>query len=134
MTIRWRVRPALPALKLTGAVLLVVLAALFATDAVAVAVASVAGAVLAVWGFRDLLAPERLAADPSGLTVLTGFAGRRHIPWSAVEKISVDRRGHAGIRSETLEIDAGDSLHLFTKNDLGAPVEEVAEALEGVRA
>ncbi|GIF69781.1 hypothetical protein Ais01nite_78160 [Asanoa ishikariensis] len=133
MTTRWRVRPALPTLKLTGAVLLVVLAAVFATDAVAVAVASVAGAGLAIWGFRDLLAPERLAADPTGLTVLTGFARRRHIPWSAVEKISVDRRGHAGVRNETLEIDAGDSVHIFSRNDLGAPVEEVAEALEAVR-
>jgi hypothetical protein len=130
---RWRVRPALPTFKLTGAVLLLVLAAVFATDAVAVAVASVVAAGLVVWAFRDLLAPERLAADETGLTVRTGFTGRRHIPWSAVEKISVDRRGHAGVRSETLEIDTGDAVHVFTKNDLGAPVEEVAEALEAVR-
>ncbi|GAA1850926.1 PH domain-containing protein [Asanoa iriomotensis] len=129
MTSHWRIPPALPTLKLVGAVLLLVLAALFATDTVALAVAVVAAAVLVVWGFRDLLAPVRLAADETGLTVRTGFAGRRHIPWSAVERIAVDERSHAGVRSETLEIDTGDALHVFSKHDLGAPPEEVAAAL-----
>jgi hypothetical protein len=132
VTTRWRVPAALPTLKLTGAVLLLVIAALFATDAVAVVVASVAAAGLVVWGFRDLFAPERLVADETGLTVRTGFAGRRHIPWSAVERIGVDRRSHAGVRSETLEIDTGDALHVFSKHDLGAPPEEVAAALNAV--
>ncbi|GIF71037.1 PH domain-containing protein [Asanoa siamensis] len=129
MTTRWRVRPALPTLKLTGAVLLLLIAALFATDSVAIAVASVAAAGLVVWGFRDLLAPERLAVDETGLTVRTGFAGRRHVPWSAVERIAVDRRSHNGVRSETLEIDTGDAVHIFSRHDLGAPPEEVAAAL-----
>ncbi|MDG4822041.1 PH domain-containing protein [Asanoa sp. WMMD1127] len=133
MTTRWRVRPALPTLKLTGAVLLLVIAAVFATDAVALAVASVAAAGLVVWGFRDLFAPDRLVADETGLTVRTGFAGRRHIPWSAVERVAVDRRSHAGVSSETLEIDTGDALHVFSKHDLGAPPEDVATALEAMR-
>jgi hypothetical protein len=134
VTSQWRVPTALPTLKLAGAVVLLLLAALFATDTAALTVAGVAGAALVVWGFRDLLAPVRLAADPTGVTVITGFARRRHIPWSAVEQVSVARRAHAGVRSEALEIDAGDAVHVLTKNDLGAPPEEVAATLNEVGA
>ena len=132
MTSHWRVPAFVPVLKLTGAVLLLLVGLLFATDEVTLAVAVVAAAGLAVWGARDLLARERLAADETGLTVVTGFARRRHIPWPAVEKIAVERRPHAGIRTETLEIDTGDAVHLFSKHDLGAPPEEVAAALDAV--
>jgi hypothetical protein len=133
VTTHWRVPAYVPVLKITGAVLLLLVGLLFATDAVTLAVAVVAAAGLAVWGARDLLARERLAADETGLTVVTGFARRRHIPWAAVEKIAVERRPHAGIRTEALEIDTGDAVHLFSKHDLGAPPEEVAAALEAVR-
>jgi hypothetical protein len=133
VTTHWRVPAYVPVLKITGAVLLLLVGLLFATDAVTLAVAVVAAAGLAVWGARDLLARERLAADETGLTVVTGFARRRHIPWPAVEKIAVERRPHAGVRTETLEIDTGDAVHLFSKHDLGAPPEEVAAALEAVR-
>jgi Bacterial PH domain len=133
VTSHWRVPAFVPVLKLTGAVLVLLIGLLFATDEVTLAVAVVAAAGLAVWGARDLLARERLAADETGLTVVTGFARRRHIPWPAVEKIAVERRPHAGIRTETLEIDTGDAVHLFSKHDLGAPPEEVAAALEAVR-
>jgi len=132
VTSHWRVPAFVPVLKLTGAVLLLLVGLLFATDEVTLAVAVVAAAGLAVWGARDLLARERLAADETGLTVVTGFARRRHIPWPAVEKIAVERRPHAGIRTETLEIDTGDAVHLFSKHDLGAPPEEVAAALDAV--
>jgi hypothetical protein len=133
VTSHWRVPAIVPVLKLGGAVLVLLIGLLFATDEVTLAVAVVAAAGLAVWGARDLLARERLAADETGLTVITGFARRRHIPWPAVEKIAVERRPHAGIRTETLEIDTGDAVHLFSKNDLGAPPEEVATALEAAR-
>ena len=132
MTTHWRVPVVVPALKLTGAVLLLLIGLFFATDAVTLAVAVVAAAGLAVWGARDLVARERLAADETGLTVATGFAGRRHIPWPAVERIAVERRPQAGIRTETLEIDTGDAVHLFSKHDLGAAPEEVAAALGAV--
>ncbi|MEV4117287.1 PH domain-containing protein [Micromonospora sp. NPDC049645] len=131
---QWRVPSSLPAAKLAGAVLLVALGLLFADgDPVRLAVAVLAAAALAAWAVRDLVAPVRLAVDPVGLTVIHGFAGRRSLPWSAVEAIDVDRRPRLGLTSETLEIDAGDSLHLFGRYDLGATPEEVAAALRAAR-
>ncbi|MEU7587933.1 PH domain-containing protein [Micromonospora sp. NPDC049230] len=131
---QWRVPAALPAVKLAGAVLLAALGLLFADgDPVRLVVAVLAAAALAGWAVRDLVAPVRLAVDPAGLTVIHGFAGRRLLPWSAVEEIAVDRRPRLGLTSETLEIDAGDSLHLFGRYDLGATPEEVAAALRAAR-
>ncbi|TNH21863.1 PH domain-containing protein [Micromonospora orduensis] len=130
----WRVPASLPAAKLAGAVLLVTLGLLFADgDPVRVAVAALAAAAVAGWAVRDLVAPVRLAVGPDGLTVIRGFAGRRLLPWSAVEAIAVDRRPRFGLTSETLEIDAGESLHLFGRYDLGANPEEVAAELRAAR-
>ncbi|MEU5788655.1 PH domain-containing protein [Micromonospora purpureochromogenes] len=132
---QWRVPPALPVVKLVGAVLLVALGLLLADgDRVqAVLTVAVAGGLVG-WALRDLLAPVRLAADPAGVTVIHGYAGRRHLPWPAVEAITVDRRSRLGLSTETLEIDAGESLHLFGRYDLGAPPDEVAGTLRSVRA
>ncbi|MEU0547271.1 PH domain-containing protein [Micromonospora sp. NPDC005979] len=131
---QWRVPSTLPAAKLAGAVLLVALGLLFADgDPVRLVLAGVAAAALAVWAVRDLVAPVRLAVDPAGLTVIHGFAGRRLLPWSTVEAISVDRRQRLGLTGEILEIDAGESLHLFGRYDLGATPEEVAVALRAAR-
>ncbi|MEW2143553.1 PH domain-containing protein [Micromonospora vinacea] len=131
---QWRVPSSLPAAKLAGAALLVALGLLFADgDPVRLAVAALAAAGLASWAVRDLVAPVRLAVDPAGLTVIHGFAGRRLLPWSAVEAIAVDRRPRLGLTSETLEIDAGNSLHLFGRYDLGATPEEVAAVLRAAR-
>ncbi|MBM0232827.1 PH domain-containing protein [Micromonospora sp. STR1_7] len=130
----WRVPAGLPAAKLAGAVLLVALGLLFADgDSVRLVVAALAAAALAGWAARDLVAPVRLAVDSDGLTVIRGFAGRRLLPWSAVEAITVDRRPRLGLTSETLEIDAGESLHLLGRYDLGATPEEVAAELRAAR-
>ncbi|MEV0805528.1 PH domain-containing protein [Micromonospora sp. NPDC050200] len=132
---QWRVPPALPVAKLVGAVLLVALGLLLSDgDRVQLALTVAAAASLLGWALRDLLAPVRLAVDPTGVTVIHGYAGRRHLPWPAVEAITVDRRARLGLSTETLEIDAGDSLHLFGRYDLGAPPGEVAETLRAVRA
>ena len=66
--------------------------------------------------------------------MVTGFAGRRQLGWAQIEAITVDRRGHRGLRTELLEIDAGDSLHLFSRNDLGADPEDVATMLRALRS
>ncbi|WP_406060683.1 PH domain-containing protein [Micromonospora sp. NBC_00860] len=131
---QWRVQASLPAAKLAGAVLLIALGLLFADgDAVRLVLAILAAAVLAGWAVRDLIAPVRLAVDPAGLTVIRGFAGRRLLPWSAIEAITVDRRPRLGLTSEVLEIDAGESLHLFSRYDLGTTPEEVAAELRSAR-
>src|SRR3954451_2394726 len=132
---QWRVKPVLPITKLMGAVAIVVLTVAFAgNDPIRWAIALVVALALAGWALRDLLVPVRLAADASGVTVVAGFARRRHLPWSAVERVSVDRRTHRGLRSETLELDAGDAIYLFSTNDLGAFPEDVVATLADLRA
>ncbi|SCL39158.1 PH domain-containing protein [Micromonospora pallida] len=130
-TRQWRVPVTLPLVKLAGAAFLVALGLLFAEgDPVRVALAGLGAAALALWAARDLLAPVRLAVDPAGLTVVTGFAGRRRLDWSVVESISVDDRPRFGLRNQFLEIDTGESLHLLSRHDLGADPAEVARLLQ----
>jgi hypothetical protein len=88
---------------------------------------------LTTWALRDLIAPVRLSADADGVTVLTGFLRRRHLPWPQIERVRVDTRTHRGLRSEMLELDAGDAIYQFTANDLGALPEDVATALADLR-
>ncbi|MEV4640336.1 PH domain-containing protein [Actinoplanes sp. NPDC049548] len=134
-SLQWRVKPALPVTKLLGAVALVVLVLAFGRDDPVQWVVAVVGATaLGLWALRDLIRPVRLSADPSGVTLVVGFAARRHLPWSRIERIRVDRRARRGIRSELLEIDAGESLHLFSVHELGTDPEDVARALDELRA
>jgi|SRR3954470_7574790 hypothetical protein len=132
---QWRIRPVLPVTKLMGTVAVLVLAVAFADhDPIRWAIATVAAIALAFWALRDVIAPVRLAADPTGVTVVAGFARRRHLPWPAIERVRVDRRSHRGLRSEILELDTGDAIYLFSANDLGALPEDVAASLADLRA
>jgi hypothetical protein len=133
---QWRVPPGLVALKLAGAGVLGVIAliALARRDPGQVLFAGLVAAGLGAFGVRDLLAPVRVAADESAVTVVAGFARRVRLPWSRIEAVRVDERSRYGLRIESLEIDAGESLHLFSANELGAPVQDVAEALQVLRA
>lgn len=133
--LQWRVKPVLPVTKLLGAVALIVLVVAFGRDdPVQVVVAATGAAGLGLWAVRDLIRPVRLSADRGGVTLVVGFAARRHLAWPQIERIRVDRRSRRGIRSEFLEIDAGESLHLFSVHELGAEPEGVARALTELRA
>ena len=131
---QWRIKPVLPVTKGMGAVAVLVLAAAFAgRDSIRWALAAVVSVTLAGWALRDLVAPVRLAADATGVTVVTGFARRRHLPWSQIERVRVDRTTRRGLRSEVLELDAGESIYLLGAHELGALPEEVAAALSDLR-
>jgi hypothetical protein len=131
---QWRIKPVLPVTKLMGAVAVVVLAVAFGgRDPVRWALAVIAAVALGLWALRDLIAPVRLAADGGGVTVIAGFVRRRHLRWHQIERVRVDRRTHRGLRSEFLELDAGDAIYVFSANDLGALPEDVATALADLR-
>jgi hypothetical protein len=131
---QWRIKPVLPVTKLMGAVAVVVLATAFGgRDPIRWVIALVAAVALTVGALRDLVAPVRLAADTAGVTVIAGFARRRHLPWQQIERVGVDRRTHRGLRSELLELDAGDAIYLFSAHELGALPEDVAVALADLR-
>jgi hypothetical protein len=130
---RWRVSAGYAALKCAVTVVLVVVAIFFAGDQRAFIAALVAAAVAGGYALRDLLAPVRLAADPEGITVISGYAGHRRLGWAQVERIRVDARSRAGLRTELLEIDTGDMLHLLSTYDLNARVADVADELLRIR-
>jgi hypothetical protein len=131
---QWRIKPVLPVTKLMGAVAVIVLAVAFGSDdPVRWGIAIVAAIALTIWAVRDFLAPVRLAADATGVTVVAGFIRRRHLPWAAIERVRVDRRTHRGLRSEMLELDAGDAIFVFSAHDLGALPEDVAASLADLR-
>jgi hypothetical protein len=131
---QWRIKPVLPVTKLMGAVAVTVLAVAFAgRDEIRWVLAGVVAVALVVWAVRDLVAPVRLAADENGVTVITGFARRRHLAWAQIERVHVDHSTRRGLRSELLELDAGEAIYLFSAHELGALPEDVATALADLR-
>lgn len=131
---QWRVPVRLPVVKLVGAGALVALGLLLADgDPVRLVLAVLGAFGLTLWAVRDLLVPVRLAVDPDGLTVVTWFATRRRLDWSAVESLGVDNVSRFGLRSRFLEIDTGESIHLLSQHDLGADPAQVAALLAAHR-
>jgi hypothetical protein len=127
----WRVRRELAVFKILGGLACAGLAVYWwiAGDVGGVLLAVPAAVLIGAMGLRDLLVPVRLAADESGITVVHGFMGKRHVPWDAIWDVKVDVRRRWGLRSEMLEIDTGDHLHVFSPHELGASPTEVAAAL-----
>jgi Bacterial PH domain len=89
---------------------------------------------LAIYGLRDVLAPVRLAADGEGVTVVSGFAGQRRLAWDDIERVRLDERSRYGGRQALLEIDEGETLHFFSRYDLGVPPTEALDRVLEVRA
>ncbi|OLB78987.1 MAG: hypothetical protein AUI14_11675 [Actinobacteria bacterium 13_2_20CM_2_71_6] len=127
--VSFKVDGRLAAVKVAGAVIFLLLALVFSGDPGRTAFAGLGSLVLAFYAARDLIAPRRLSADTEGVTVVVGFAGRRRLGWDQIERVRVDQRRRLGTRSEMLEIDARESLHLFSGYDLGVPVWEAAQRL-----
>jgi hypothetical protein len=127
----WRVSPRLTAAKIAGA-LIFTLAALIG-DPVQMLLVGAGAVALALHALRDLLVRVRLSADSAGITVVTGFARRRCLPWSQIERIRVDERARLGLRSQLLEIDTGDNLHFLSAYELSAPCADVADELVALR-
>ncbi|MFG1948947.1 PH domain-containing protein [Nonomuraea sp. NPDC048826] len=127
----WKVRRELAVFKILGALACAGLGVYwFVTGDVRGVILAVPATVLVgAMGLRDVLAPVRLSMDEDGITVVHGFAGKRRVPWDAIWDVKVDVRRRWGLRSEMLEIDTGDHLHIFSAHELGASPTEVAAAL-----
>ncbi|MBB2913576.1 hypothetical protein FHS43_004880 [Streptosporangium becharense] len=127
--LRWRVRRDLVVVKAVATLVLAALAVLSVDDPRGMILAGVAALVTAVLTLRDVLVPVRLSADGEGLVVVKGFAGSERLAWNAVERVRVDSRTRFASRTELLEIDTGEAVYLFSRFDLGAPCQEVADEL-----
>jgi hypothetical protein len=113
-----------------GGFLVFVLVAAFETAPAPRLFALVAALVLAAYGLRDLVVPVRLAADTEGVTVATGYAGRRRLSWDEIDRVRLDERRRFGTRSELLEIDTGDNLYLLSTYDLGVRCDDAVKSLQ----
>jgi hypothetical protein len=131
--LEWKVPRRVTLAKAAGAAVFFVVALYYAEDPGRWTVAMLMSALFGAFAVRDLFAPVRLAADDDGVTVVHGFARRRTIPWSAVERVRIDARQRLGRRDEVLEIDTGDGLYLFGARELGEDVEDVAARLAALR-
>lgn len=129
-SLRWRVSSPLIALKAAGVLLFSSAAVISVSQPVGIVITLVAAATLAGSLLRDLLVPVRVMVGSEGLSVVSGFAGRRSLPWRAITRIHVDERRRLGVRSQLLEIETAESLYLFGGSELSAPVESVAAELE----
>ncbi len=132
--VQWRVPHRVLALKLAGTAAFLLAAVVLRGSPPSAVVALAAAAVLSVLAIRDVAAPVRLAADESGVTIVSGYAGHRRLPWADIERIRVDRRRRRGPRADLVEIDTGEKLYLFGASELGAPCGEVVDALRALRA
>jgi hypothetical protein len=128
----FRVRTGVIAGKFAAAAVLVVVA-LTAGRGFGLWLGLLAAALIAAYGLRDVLGRERLRADATGIRIGTGFSGHRDLPWSQVERVKIDQRLRLGIRTDMLEVDAGEELYLFSRYDLGAEPQDALDALLAVR-
>lgn len=119
-----------PVAKAAVGAVLVLIGGIAATDLWQVVVIVVVVAAALVWAVRDVLAPVRVAADPDGVTLVTGFVRRTTVPWHRVDRIRVDERR----RSRMLEIDTDAKLHLVSRYEVDIDLDEVARQLESLRA
>lgn len=131
--VSWRVSPRLAGGKLAAAAVFALITLFLADEPVSRTLAGLATLALILGAVRDFAVPVRLSADAAGITLVSGVAARRRLAWSQVERVRVDARSRLGLRSELLEIDAGDTLHLFSENQLGVPPGDAAAVLERLR-
>lgn len=132
--VEWAVDRRLTVGKWAGAAIFALAAVLGFPDPGQVIVVGLAAVLLLVLALRDVLSPVRLAADPDGVTVATGVRGRRSIGWDDVTHVKIDARRGMFLRSQVLELDAGDQLYFFSSYELSKPIDEVAETLAAIRS
>lgn len=114
-----------------AAALLVAVAAAVSSDAAGRLLLAGVVLVLLAYALTDLIFAPRVTATSEGLVLNSPFA-RGPVPWSAVESIHADTRLRLGLRSTTLEIDAGATIAVFTRRALGTAPEQAAALLDAL--
>ncbi|WP_245681854.1 PH domain-containing protein [Actinomadura kijaniata] len=140
--VRWRVPPQQVAVKWLACAAFVALAALSSGDPQRMLLAGAAAVGAGALALRDVLAPVRVAADAEGVTLVTGYATRRRVPWGEVTAVRVDERRRLLTTTRLLEIETGGTadgteddhdVYLFSRFDLGVDVADAAAGLERLR-
>ncbi|HEY7010942.1 MAG TPA: PH domain-containing protein [Jatrophihabitantaceae bacterium] len=117
-----------PDLRLSAVVFLLALGALVLVlttdDAGGRLLWGAAAVVLGAYAIGDVIFWPRLSVDAHGLRIRTPLA-RADLPWAAVDDIRADVRTRHGLRTATLEVDAGPMLVVFSRRALGADPDTV---------
>ena len=109
-----------------------VIAAALSDDSAGHVLFSVAALVLLGYVGADLVFRPRLAASAAGIVINTPFT-RARLSWDEVTDVRADTRFRRGLRTVTLEIDAGAVLAVFTKRTLGVEPADAAARIAAVR-
>lgn len=125
--LRYRPEPWTTVLAGVAAVLGLVLTVL-ASDPPSRVIFALATVITGAYAVGDLVFAPRLAADAGGLRIRTP-ATRADLRWDEITHVRADSRLRLGLRSTTLEVDAGSVLVVFSRRSLGADPEYVAAQL-----
>ncbi len=80
----------------------------------------------------DLVFSPRLTASRAGIVINTPFT-RARLAWADVDEVRTETRIRRGLRSTTLEIEAGALLAVFSRRVLGIEPVEAAALIEAFR-
>ncbi len=118
-----------PDLRLSAVVFLIAVGALglavVTDDAGGRLIFAIAALILAGYSVGDVIFWPRLVADPTGLRIRTPLT-RVDVAWADVAEVRADVRSRYGLRTATLEIDAGETLVVFSRRALGADPDTVS--------
>ena len=109
-----------------------VLAAALSGDPAGHVLFSAAALLLLGYVATDLIFRPRLTASPAGVVINTPFT-RARLSWDEVTEVRADTRFRRGLRTVTLEIDAGAVLAVFTRRTLGVEPDVAAARIAAVR-
>jgi hypothetical protein len=108
------------------------IALLLTTDVAGRVLAGTAAAVLGGYLAADLLFRPRLRVDAEQIVINSPLVRARR-PWPSIEAVRADTQDRFGLRSTTLEIDAGATLAVFSRRAIGTDPEAAAELIRAFR-
>lgn len=113
-------------------IVVALLAVALSEDAAGRLLAAIAVAVLLGYVGADLVFTPRLTVSADGLIIRAPLT-RAQLHWAEVEDIRADTRARFGLRSTTLEIDAGTTLAVLSRRSLGADPQDVLNLVVAFR-
>jgi hypothetical protein len=94
--------------------------------------AAVAALVLVAYVIADVAFSPRLVVSGEGVVIRSPLT-RATLTWGEVDDVRAESRSRLGLRSTTLEIDAGPVLAVLSRRALGADPAEVADLVRAFR-
>jgi YD repeat-containing protein len=107
-------------------------AALLTSDAAGRVLFAAAAAILIGYAASDFVFSPRITASRSGI-VINAPGNRTTLSWDQVDAVRAETRFRRGLRSTTLEIDAGALLAVFSRRTLGTEPVQAAALIEAFR-